>query len=908
MKKYERLFKYRSLLSSVPKTYLLLPLLAIVLFLSAMGIFLFLLRVQEQESRTVNLVRNAEWVKSAVQHRLFANQSFLLTLSNNISNDISQRDLEIQTAQHMGSNIEILSIAFINRDGVVEWGVPSTSQEFKLHNRVQGNTLNLFNQVKSWAMARYSPIYKSPVNGYVFQLQVPIYRKNQFHGTVAGWYVLDRFFSFLTPQAFQKRYGLAIVNQKDEVIKASSEVPTDIANGNERTESAYISITDQGAKLKFKVYLLTESNQVAQDALFALVIGLSILVIVSFIALLRHTLMRLKAEQVLDRFFNLSLDLFCVIRADGAFQLRNPAFMRLLGGGRMTRATTFFDFIHPDDRSVFMEKFSELTRGDRKSMIAETRCLCGHGGYRWLEWAIHADAQHRVFYAAAHDVTQRKNRELDLAAERAFQKVIENSIITAIRVVDLDGNTIYVNPAFCRMTGYAEEDLLGKGAPFPYWHTNDYASNRTVFERMLLGDLSDSGIERQFVRSDGNICYAKLYMSPVVKEGHVTGWMTMFLDITERKRAQEAIEAAYGQFMRVFDSLDMAVSVCVESDDNKPELLFANKYYERIFGDTADGHMRLIKNMGDSYAHTLPIVRIEKDHPIMSASRETPPVGGVIYCEPKKRWFDVRIRYIRWIDNRVVQLLSATDITDQKIAEEMHARQQETLQFNSRLISMGEMASSVAHEINQPLTAIANYAKGCIARVQARVITEHDLIAALEKVSYQAERAGKIIRRIREFVQKSEPNREMISITSAIENAIGFAELAAKKKGIRIDRDIQPMPMVLADNILIEQVIFNLLKNAIEAMDGAQIPCIRMETRINGGYIEVRIIDHGYGISQEDKEQIYTAFYTTKAEGMGMGLNICRSIIEVHGGRIWCESNPHGGTIFTFTLPVNESL
>jgi signal transduction histidine kinase len=179
----------------------------------------------------------------------------------------------------------------------------------------------------------------------------------------------------------------------------------------------------------------------------------------------------------------------------------------------------------------------------------------------------------------------------------------------------------------------------------------------------------------------------------------------------------------------------------------------------------------------------------------------------------------------------------------------------------------------------------------------------------MQKSSAQAERAGKIIRRVRDFVKKSEPNRSAVDIAGVIEEVIGFTEIEARKAGVRISVSVPPeLPAAYADKIMIEQVVLNLVKNGLEAM--RDTPRLERElaisARANGAdFIEVKVADRGYGVLVGQTEKLFAPFFTTKPEGMGMGLNICRSIIEFHQGRLWALANSGGGSVFSFTLPVN---
>ncbi|MBV2262280.1 MAG: PAS domain-containing sensor histidine kinase, partial [Thauera sp.] len=219
---------------------------------------------------------------------------------------------------------------------------------------------------------------------------------------------------------------------------------------------------------------------------------------------------------------------------------------------------------------------------------------------------------------------------------------------------------------------------------------------------------------------------------------------------------------------------------------------------------------------------------------------------------------------------------------------------------------------TLAHELNQPLSAIANYCSGSVTRLQSGKARPEDVLAAMQKAAAQAERAGKIIRRVREFVKKSEPQRCAVDLVEVLEDALGFAEIDAHRTRIRIHTELEPdLPPVYADRIMIEQVLLNLIRNGLDAMADtlpeARVLTVRVRT-VGADAVEVAVIDRGHGIGEEGRAQLFTPFYTTKAEGMGMGLNICRSIIEFHNGRLLVDANPEGGTIFTFTLPTESAI
>jgi PAS domain S-box-containing protein len=274
-------------------------------------------------------------------------------------------------------------------------------------------------------------------------------------------------------------------------------------------------------------------------------------------------------------------------------------------------------------------------------------------------------------------------------------------------------------------------------------------------------------------------------------------------------------------------------------------------------------------------------------------------------------WIDARVDWVCKRDARGApagHIAVVTDVTEQKQAEEMGRKQQERLQLVSRLITVGEMASTLAHELNQPLASIVNFNMGCVRRIRSGSWNAPDLLAALEQASAQAERAGQIIQRIRDMVAKREPTRTALDVNAVIEELARLVEMDAAKKGVRVVLELaRGLPRVRADKVMIEQVILNLVKNAVEAMEQTEpdLRQVTMKSSLNGGHaVEFTLTDRGIGIPQELCDGQFTPFFTTKRDGMGLGLSICRSIIEFHDGRLTAHRNPQGGSTFRFTLPM----
>lgn len=368
------------------------------------------------------------------------------------------------------------------------------------------------------------------------------------------------------------------------------------------------------------------------------------------------------------------------------------------------------------------------------------------------------------------------NTEAALRQSDTFRQAIEASTSGGLRARTNEGRITYVSPAFCRMTGFTREELIGTCFPsVPYWNPLQVESNLEKFNRAMNGEIPSNALEVSMQRKNGETFDALVIESPFIDAaGQHIGWLGAVVDITEQKRVRE-----------------------------------------------------------------------------------------------------------------------------------QNQRQYERLQATSRLITMGEMASTMAHELNQPLAAISSYVTGCLNQLESNHINISELKEVQDKIAKQARRAACIIGRVHAFVRRAEPNFAPNNLNFIVREAIALIEISTAKREARINYELQKnLPLVNVDAQMIEQVIINLLRNGIDSM--ADTPpekrVITISTYAVNHGVALSIADQGRGIPPEIATHLFEPFFTTKEKGMGMGLNICRTIIELHHGLLAFEPNPAGGTIFTLTL------
>lgn len=339
-------------------------------------------------------------------------------------------------------------------------------------------------------------------------------------------------------------------------------------------------------------------------------------------------------------------------------------------------------------------------------------------------------------------------------------------------------------------------------------------------------------------------------------------------------KLKTALGHADERFATVLEGLDAAVYV---SDLESGEVVYANEQFRKTFPSAANA----------------PSVPLDVHQ-------------GEFHDVTRGRWYLVHSRPMRWIDGRRVRLQLATDISERRRTEALFRQQQEKMQITARLVTVGEMATTLAHELNQPLAAIVNYSMGCVRRLRSGNWQEAELLEAMEKGAAQAERASKVIQRVRSFVARRAPNLVACDINEIIDGVASMISLEARQSEATVALDLSDViPYVYADSVLMEQVILNLARNGIESMDDTPIESRQVTIRsrcYQDEAVEIQVTDNGRGIDSQQEANLFTPFFSSKPQGTGLGLHICRSIVEAHGGHVWITRNAEQGVTFHFSL------
>lgn len=477
--------------------------------------------------------------------------------------------------------------------------------------------------------------------------------------------------------------------------------------------------------------------------------------------------------------------------------------------------------------------------------------------------------------------------------------LIEGATNYAIYMLDPDGLVTVWNRGAERIKGWAEQEVLGRSSAL-FYTPEDILAGRPV------ADLDRASSEGRFeqeswrVRKDGSEFLASVTITALRDDtGTLLGFGKVIRDITDQRAAENAVArredhlrsilATVPDAMIVMDERGIISSFSAAAErlfDIKEERLVGQDVGVLIVGDD----FRDVSDRG-KFCRLVPVrqatgIRYGRERfPIELAVGEA-SIGG-------ERIFTCFIR----------------DLTKRRETEQRVEDLQAELLHIARLSAMGTMASTLAHEINQPLTAIANYLEATSAMIgQSSEPQAAQIGEALDLAAAQSLRAGAIVRRLRSFVESGEAGVRAESLPLLLDEATSLGLLGAQEAGIDVSMSMAAgVGKVMVDRVQIQQVLINLIRNAIDSMAPSPVKRLAIHTAFDrNGWVRVTVADTGTGIDPAMADHLFEAFSTTKSDGMGLGLSICRTIIEAHGGRIWAEAGDGAGTAFSFCIPVAE--
>lgn len=585
--------------------------------------------------------------------------------------------------------------------------------------------------------------------------------------------------------------------------------------------------------------------------------------------------------------------------AGGTIVEWNRGAERLLGGDTASRVGRHISAIYAAKDAAAELPSRDLQNVESSGTLhGERRLLRADGTDLWASFTISAlrDEQGalRGYGVLVYDATE--HRHHDESLQRMLDLAQDAKIL-----VDASGTIVSTNAQTENMFGYARRQLIGQPVEilvpdrFKAHHPRDrdgYFANPVVRPMGAGRDLNGR-------RSDGSEFPVEIGLSPIdTADGPVV--LASIVDITERKRAEE-------RFRLAVESAPNAM-VMVNRDG---AIVLVNLQTERLFGYTRD------ELLGVSVDILVPD-RFREQHPANRSAFFLKPTvrsmgaGRDLFGRRKDGTeFPVEIGLNPIQTETEMLVLSAiVDITERKHAEEQVRRHLADLAHVARLSTVGQMFSELAHEINQPLAAAANYARACVTFARTSGATKEQMVDWMQKTVDQTTRAIDIVKRLGSFVKKDGGLRSRISINRTIEQVVSSSVPAINtpsRDGVLIQLELKldrTIPEIYADGVQLEQVLLNLVRNAIEAMQEAAIrpPRLVIQTTQDAHKLTVAVTDNGPGISPENLRRLFDPYFTTKATGMGLGLSISRSIVEDHQGNVEVASSPDG-TTFRFTLP-----
>ncbi len=589
----------------------------------------------------------------------------------------------------------------------------------------------------------------------------------------------------------------------------------------------------------------------------------------------------------------------------------NP-HLRALFGFNENEAIQFnemFGRIHPDDRDRISDEVSIAEKAGL-AFEGEFRVMLPDGAERWVvsrgeSFAGTLDDSQRRF-GSIIDITDRKRAEEALRESEDRFRTMANSAPVMIWVAGPDKLCNFFNKGWLDFTGRTLVQELGNG-----WaegvHPEDLQRCLGVYFK-AFDARQKFAMEYRLRRKDGEYRWVLDHGVPRSESsGAFLGYIGTAIDITEHKRSEEALDHERAFLRLVINTTPNFIF----AKDRQGRFTLANQAVADAYGTTVDDLIGKTDADFNPNKEEVELFRRVDQEVIDSRLERFIAEEQITDAQGKLRWLQTVKRPLLERDGSANQVLGAsTDITVRKKTELELREQRAELAHVARISTMGELAASLAHELNQPLTAILSNAQAALRFLSAKPADLDEVRDILEDIVKDNSRAGEVIRRMRALVKKEAIDFSTLELANLIRDVVVLVHSDAILQNIQVALDLADhLPPVLGDKVQLQQVVLNLLLNAFDAMKGCPASERQVKLSVKGqgsDFIEVAVSDCGTGLSGSKLDKIFEPFYTTKGEGLGMGLSICRSIVEAHGGRLWAENNPARGATFYFTIPAAQ--
>jgi PAS domain S-box-containing protein len=600
--------------------------------------------------------------------------------------------------------------------------------------------------------------------------------------------------------------------------------------------------------------------------------------------------------------------------ADGILEFCNRHFLEFVGlSAQELMGLGFHRIFHPDDTEHLLSEWQDIM-GSKQPREVEGRIRSASGTFRWFTLRqnplLDADGNVVKWYGVVLDIEDRKSaedalkvaRSALLASEQNLRLIVDSLPVLAW-VSREDGSAEFVNQRWTEYAGVNAEALLNWG-DFNFYHPDDVDRMLHAWQEATRSSDTAS-LKGRIRRHDGQYRWFFFACRKITDAHGQVRWVGANVDIEDLQRAEDALRASEQRLKLIIDTIPAMAWSATPSG----EVDFWNKnlldYCGLSFGDIAgQGFYRIfhpddLEAMADSWER-------------VRATKKGEEIDGRIRrADGEYRWFNLRQNPLLDANGNVVKWYGALiEIEDRKRAEEELRQSQSELARVARVTTLGELAVSIAHEVNQPLMAIVTSAGTCLRWLDE---TQFDLAQArqaAERVIRDGHRAGEIIASIRALARKAPTCAEAMDMRSAIRDVLLVlnGELRRRTVDARVEGDHREPLIILGDRTQLQQVLLNLIMNGVEAMSENGASPRRLTVRSTAqsdGFARICVEDTGSGLGTENVDRIFEAFYSTKPSGMGMGLSICRSIIEAHGGSIEVSAPQDGpGSAFSFTVPL----